>query len=69
MCSSRDEYDIGTVKTDYGTHEILLTDNKPIKQRPYKIPFAKEKVVDECVEKMIKMGIIELTQIGHHQLC
>ena len=59
MVFSRNDEDIGTILDRYGQHDIILSNNKPIKQRPYKIPFAKEQVVDECVKKMLKMGIIE----------
>jgi hypothetical protein len=63
MIFSRDDEDIETVKDYFGKHEINLTNEKPIKQRPYQIPFAKEKIVDECVDKMlcecVEMNIIE----------
>ena len=59
MCFSRDDADIGSVNAEYGVHDIKLTDETPIQQRPYKTPFAKEKVIDECINKMIDMKIIE----------
>ena len=59
MCFSRNDQDIGCIKSDQGNHDIkLINDTIPIRQRPYKIPYAKEKVVEECVEKMLKMGVI-----------
>jgi len=59
MCFSRNESDIGTVNEEYGTHDIILNNEKPIKQRAYTIPYAKEQVVNDCVTKMLNMGIIE----------
>ena len=61
MIFSRSDQDIGQVDEVYGQHDIKLTDDTPIKQRPYKIPYAKEQVVNESVEKMLKMNIIEPT--------
>ncbi|CAF0859482.1 unnamed protein product [Brachionus calyciflorus] len=58
---SKNDEDIGTVPENFGVHDIELSENKPIRQRPYPIPYAKEQVVKECVEKMLKMNIIEPT--------
>lgn len=58
-CFSRNDEDIGVINEKYGKHDILLTDQTPVRQRPYRIPFAKEKVVEECIEKMIKINVIE----------
>jgi len=59
ICFSRNDEDIGTVEDKYGLHDVVLNDDKPIKQKPYVIPQAKETVVKDCVEKMLKMNIIE----------
>lgn len=56
--SSKNDGDIGLVSDEYGTHDIELSENKPIKKKPYVIPHAKEQVVKYCVEKMLKMDII-----------
>ena len=56
---SKDDEDLGIVDEKYGYHDIKLENNKPIKQRPYSIPHSKEKVVNECIDKMLKMNIIE----------
>jgi hypothetical protein len=56
---ARNDEDIGSVKKKYGEHDIVLTDPTPIKQRPHRVPYAKERVVNECVDKMIKMDILE----------
>ncbi|CAF1087531.1 unnamed protein product, partial [Brachionus calyciflorus] len=56
---SRNDEDIGTVADKYGLHDVVLNDDKPIKQKPYVIPQARETVVKDCVEKMLKMNIIE----------
>ncbi|CAF0985172.1 unnamed protein product [Brachionus calyciflorus] len=54
-----EDEDLGIVDEKYGYHDIKLENNKPIKQRPYSIPHSKEKVVNECIDKMLKMNIIE----------
>jgi hypothetical protein len=59
MCFSKDDEDIGQASENFGEHHIKLTDPKPIKQKPYSIPYAKEKVVNDCIDKMMKMGVIE----------
>ncbi|RNA16921.1 retroviral aspartyl protease family, partial [Brachionus plicatilis] len=56
---SRNEEDIGMLADKYGQHDIELNDPKPIKQRPYLIPFAKEQVVKESIQKMLDMNIIQ----------
>ena len=59
MCFSRNDEDIESIKSELGDHDIKITnDTYPIRQLPYKISFAKEQVLDECVAKMIKMGLI-----------
>ena len=56
MVFTRSDGDIGIVNPKFGQHDIKLT---PIKQRPYKTPFAKEAIIKESIEKMQKMGIVE----------
>ena len=56
---SKNDEDIGKLPENFGEHDIVLENHKPIRQKPYKIPFAKEKIVDSCIEKMLKMKIIE----------
>lgn len=60
---SRDEEDLGKVKRRYGEHDIELKNPKmqPILQKPYTVPFAKERIVDECVDRMLRMNIIQPT--------
>ena len=45
--------------THLGEHEIELTTKEPIRVKPYSVPFAKRKAIDEEVDKMLKAGIIE----------
>jgi hypothetical protein len=59
MVFSPNDEDIGRVNKKFGTHDIKVTDDTSCSQRPYKIPHAKEKVIEESLEKMLKMGIIE----------
>lgn len=56
---ARDDQDLGTVSKEYGKHDIMLNPTKPIRQKPYRIPFAKEQVVNECIDKMLKLKVIE----------
>jgi hypothetical protein len=58
MVFSRNDDDIGLVHESYGVHDIELTHDKPIKQRPYLIPHAKEKIVDELIDRMLRSGVI-----------
>lgn len=64
MCFTRTDDNIGTLFDIYGTYDIEISENKPIKKRPYTISNAKEKVLKvlkvlkDSVEKMLKMYII-----------
>jgi hypothetical protein len=40
-------------------HEIRLNTDKPVCLRPYPLPFGKEGVIEEEVNKMMNMGVIE----------
>ena len=46
-------------KTSLGVHEIKLTDNEPVRRRPYPIPHALRTKVKEEVQNMLDMGVIE----------
>jgi hypothetical protein len=59
MVFSRSDEDIGKVNPEFGQHDIKLTNDSPIKQRPYRTPFAKEAIIKESIDKMQKMGIVE----------
>ena len=68
LCDLIDEYhmifaqshtDNGCIPESYGQHVIHLTNNTPIKQRPYNIPQAKEIQVEHALNKMLKMQIIQ----------
>ena len=43
----------------FGQHDIKLNDNTPISQKPYRTPFAKEKVINESIQKMLEMKVVE----------
>ena len=47
--------------TDLVTHSIELSDDTPIRLKPYPIPFSKGETFDEEVRKMFDLGIIELS--------
>ena len=38
--------------------EIDTGDHPPIKQRPYRTPLSKRKMIDECIDQMLKDGVI-----------
>ena len=62
MCLSINAEDVGFIKSELVDHDIKITnDTYPIRQQPFKIPFAKDQVVKECVAKMLKIVIIEET--------
>ncbi|XP_072048962.1 LOW QUALITY PROTEIN: uncharacterized protein [Amphiura filiformis] len=46
-------------KTNLGEHKINLTDNEPVRKKPYPIPHALRVKVKQEVQSMMKMGIIE----------
>jgi hypothetical protein len=50
---------LGRVDKKFGTHDIKVTEDTSCTQRPYTIPYAKEKIIEESIEKMLKMGIVE----------
>ncbi|XP_072022821.1 uncharacterized protein [Amphiura filiformis] len=45
--------------TNLGHHDIKLTDNTPIRSRPYPIPHALRETVKDEVKAMIDMGVVE----------
>ena len=61
MVFSRNDEDIGRLDKKYGVHDIKLVEETPIKQRPYKTPYAKECIINESVRKMQTMKVVEPT--------
>jgi len=53
--SSGDDY---STTTDLVFHKIPTIDSPPIKQTPYRIPYAQRQVIKENVDKMIRQKII-----------
>lgn len=45
--------------TTLGVHDIKLTTNKPVRTKPYPLPFVSRDTVCEAVRKMIEAGVIE----------
>lgn len=46
-------------RSKVGSHDIKLTDNKPVRRKPYPVPHALRPKIQEELDKMEKMGIIE----------
>ena len=46
-------------KTDLAEHSIDTRDHAPISCKPYKVEFQKKKIIEQEVEKMLRMGVIE----------
>ena len=51
--------DIGKIDRKYGQHDIKVTNDTPITQKPYKTPYAKESVIKESIGKMFDMNVVE----------
>ena len=45
--------------TDIVEHEIVVTTDKPIRSKPYPVPFSLKKEIKTEIDHMLKMGIIE----------
>ena len=54
-----DRYSKNPGRTDLETFTIELTDEKPIRSRPYHTPYAMREIIDQEIEKMMELGIIE----------
>ncbi|OMH83944.1 Retrovirus-related Pol polyprotein from transposon [Zancudomyces culisetae] len=51
--------DIDKLKqTNVAEHSIVLTDNRPIKQRPYRIPFRLQEEVGKEIDRMLEQNVI-----------
>lgn len=46
-------------KTSLGEHDIILTDNQPIRKRPYPAPHTLRKEIQKEIDKMIEMDVVE----------
>ena len=69
-------------RTDLVDLELTLTDDTPIRSKPYPVPLAKEHVIEEEISEMLKSGIISPSESpysapllllrkpnGDHRLC
>ena len=56
---SRNDSDIGKIDRKYGHHDIKVTNDTPITQKPYKTPYSKESVIKESIGKMLDMNEVE----------
>ncbi|XP_042878233.1 uncharacterized protein LOC122257193 [Penaeus japonicus] len=46
-------------KTSVIDHKVKLYDEKPIRSKPYPVPFALQKGIEEDVERMLRLGLVE----------
>ena len=51
--------------TNLITHEIKTTTETPVRLKPYPLPYAMENVVSDEIDKMLKMDIIEPSEMVH----
>jgi hypothetical protein len=56
---SKDKFDLGCA--DVIEHSIVLEDERPVHQRQFRVPFAHKEVLYEYVDKLLKMGAIEVS--------
>ncbi len=54
---SRPDGQVGV--TNLIQHQIDTGDNRPIKQRAWRLPFARRRVAEEEIQRMLKLGVIE----------
>jgi hypothetical protein len=57
---SKDKFDLGCA--DVVEHSIVMEDERPVHQRPFREPFAHEEVLYKYVDKLLKSGAIELSR-------
>jgi len=43
-------------------HKVELTENEPVKRKPYPIPYKMQEVIDKEIEDMLAIGIIERSE-------
>jgi hypothetical protein len=56
---SKDKFDLGCV--DVIKHSIVMEDERPVHQTQFRVPFAHEEVLYEYVDKLLKLGAIEVS--------
>jgi hypothetical protein len=59
LCS-KDKFDLGCV--DVIEHSIVMEDERTVHQRQFRVPFAHEEVLYEYVDKLFKLGAIEVSR-------
>jgi len=50
--------DVPTV-THLIEHKVELTENEPVKQKPYLIPYKMQEITDKEIDDTLAMGVIE----------
>jgi len=46
-------------KTNVIEHKVKLCEEKPIRSKPYPVPFALQKGIEEEIERMLRLGLVE----------
>jgi len=59
--------DVPTV-THLVEHKVELTQNEPVKCKPYPTPYKMQALVDQEIEKMLAMGVIERPEAAYASL-
>src|SRR5688572_17535504 len=59
LCEFSDVFSSNPGLTDLVEHKVELECDRPIRCKPYPVPFALQDVVEQEIEQMLEMGIIE----------
>jgi hypothetical protein len=57
---SKDKFDLGCA--DVIEHRIVMEDDRQVHQRQFRVPFAHKEVLYKYVDKMLKLGAIEVSR-------
>ena len=60
---AKDSKDLG--RTSLVKHHIDTGDNLPVRQRPYRVPFAQREIINKHVQEMLDQGVIEPSESAY----
>jgi hypothetical protein len=61
---SKDKFNLGCAHVI--EHSIVMEDERPVHQRQFRVPFAHEEVLYEYVDKLLKLGAIEVSHLPYN---